>query len=181
MAGPKQVVSRREIYRGRRLLLVEETLRVASGAEVVRERIEHPGAVVLLPILDDGRIVLIRQWRQAMGAEFLELPAGTLERGEPPESCAHRELIEETGYRARTLTALGTLAPAPGFCNERQYVFVARGLEPAFAAPDEDEEITTEPLSASELRQAVADGTIEDGKTLATCLRAILSGDLMWS
>lgn len=180
MNTPRQVVSAQEIYRGRRLVLIEERLRLASGAEVVRERIEHPGAVVVLPFLDDGRVMLIRQWRQALGMELLELPAGTLERGEPPVQCAARELTEEIGYRAERLQPLGVLRPAPGFCDEIQHLFIARGLHPERAEPDIDEVITCSPMSPEELRRRVETGEIVDAKTLACCLRAALLGELHW-
>ena len=108
----------------------EQTLRLPSGRTVVRQVVKHPGAVVILPQLADGRLLPIAQYRCAVGETVLEFPAGTLEPGEAPLACARRELIEETGYRADHWHALGTIYSSPGFCDERLHLFLASGLVP---------------------------------------------------
>ncbi len=172
------LVSTEIIYTGRRLKLVEDTLRLSNGDLIKRERVEHPGAVVMLPILADGRVVLVRQFRRAVGRELLELPAGTLDAGESPEICAVRELQEEIGYRPAKLQSLGEIFPAPGFCNERQYLFLATDLVADRIACDVDESIQVETVQPCELRNLIDSGSIEDAKSIATIMKAVLSGML---
>lgn len=130
----------------------------------------HPGAVVILPLLSDGRIVLIHNRRPAVGRELLELPAGTLDPGEAPAVCAARELAEETGYRAGRLTPLLEFYTTPGMTDERMHAFVATELVPGDAAPEETEEIRVVPSSRAEVLAGIADGRIVDAKTVATVL-----------
>lgn len=130
----------------------------------------HPGSVVLLPYLADGRVLLVRQYRHAARQALWELPAGTLEPGEDPLDAAQRELAEETGYRARRLKRLCEFFPSPGILSEKMRLFEARGLTPSPAHPDPDERIRVRRFSRPELRALVSAGKIRDGKTLAGLL-----------
>jgi len=141
-----------------------------GGGEITRDVVEHPGAAVILPVLDDGRVVLIRNLRRTVGKTLWELPAGTLEEGEPPEECAARELEEETGYRAKTIKPLTEFFASPGILNERMYGYLATELEQTAQALDESEEIAVFPLPSWQVRDMLKDGHIEDGKTIALLL-----------
>lgn len=170
-----RIVESEVLYEGK-LRGIRDTVEADDGRRFRHETIEHPGAVVILPVLPDGRIGFIEQYRHSVRASILELPAGTLEVGEDPAACAQRELMEEIGMASRDLVALGTLYPAPGFCSEIQHVFVARGLYPSKATPDDDEAITLVPLSVAEADEAARTGRLADAKSLALMLRARLSG-----
>ncbi len=138
-----------------------------AGPPIVREVVVHPGAATVIPVLDDGRIVMIRHLRRTVGQELLELPAGTLEPNESPETCALRELEEETGYRAARATRLCEFFTTPGICTERMWVFVARDLVPTQQCLQETEQIRVCLMSADELRNLLRQGRIEDAKTIA--------------
>lgn len=163
--------------KSRELLLTAAKFRVArlrfegpEGQEIMRDVVEHPGAAVILPLLDDGRVVMIRNLRRTVGKVLWELPAGTLEDGEPPEVCAAREVEEETGYRAGSLEPLTEFYTSPGVLNERMYGFLATDLERTSQALDESEEIEVFPIPQWQVRDMVKDGHIEDGKTIALLL-----------
>jgi ADP-ribose pyrophosphatase len=167
------------VYSGRVVRLEVDRVRLPGGAHSVREVVRHRGAAVVLPVLDDGRVVLVRQYRYPVGEELLELPAGTLEDGEDPLECAARELAEETGYGAGTVTVLGRFYAAPGYTDEALVAVLATGLAPARgAAPDPDEIIETVTLRPDELLRLIEAGEIRDSKTLATVLLAQLHGHL---
>ena len=138
-----------------------------GGRVVDREMVVHPGAVVILPALDDGSVVLIRNYRFAVGETLLELPAGTLEADEDPRDCAARELEEETGYRAATIEPLGEFYTSPGLLSERMCAFVATDLTQVGQRLDETEEIEVAVHAQDKIRQLLADGALHDGKTLA--------------
>lgn len=159
-------LSRREIYAGRVIHVAVDDVRFDDGAMVTRELVTHPGAVTIVPVLPDGRLVLVLQFRYPAGGEIWEFPAGTLEAAEPPAECAARELVEETGYRAGTLTPLATFYTAPGFCTERMHLFLGTDLTPTTQALDADERLEVHALPAAEVAAMVADGRIADAKTL---------------
>ncbi|MCG0239021.1 MAG: NUDIX hydrolase [Firmicutes bacterium] len=145
--------------------------------EVVRDVVHHPGAVVMVPLLGDGRVVMVRQWRAPAGRKLLELPAGTLEPGEEPAAAAERELQEEIGYRAGRLTALGSFYSAPGFCTERLHLFLAEDLVPDPRPGDEDEAIEVVTLPLGEALEQALRGELQDAKTIAgLCLAAARLG-----
>jgi ADP-ribose pyrophosphatase len=173
-----EVLSTNVLHRYRIFAIVEQELRLSSGRTVVRQVVQHPGAVVIIPQLADSRLMLIAQYRFAVGETLLEFPAGTLEPGEAPMDCARRELIEETGYRAEHWRALGIMYPSPGYCDETQHLFVATGLVPEHAAGDEDEIIEVKRLTAQEVERAIADGALVDAKSTAAYSRAKLQGVL---
>ncbi len=161
------LIGSREVYRGRVVSLRVDEIEVKSGLNVRREVIEHSGAVVIVPVDAEGRIVWIRQHRWAAQRELLELPAGTLEPDEAAAATARRELIEETGFAAATWQKLGGFFSAPGFCEEYLHCYLATDLTPESADGDEDEDIETEPLSLDESLARIDRGEVEDAKSLA--------------
>jgi ADP-ribose pyrophosphatase len=168
---PARVVRRHVIYEGRVVRVVREVLRTGRG-RMTRDVIRHPGAVVVLPVLAGGRIVLVRQYRHAVGCSLLELPAGTLDRGESPLVCARRELEEETGWRARRWRRLSQFYGAPGVLSELMHLFLARDLVPGQAQPDPDEELQTVILTLRQALAQVRSGVIQDAKTIIGILLA---------
>jgi len=173
-----EVLSTKVLQSYRIFAIAEQALRLPSGRTVVRQVVQHPGAVVIIPQLADGRLILIAQYRFAVGETLLEFPAGTLEPGEAPLECARRELIEETGYRAEHWRALGITYPSPGYCDEQQHLFMATGLVPEHAAGDEDEILEVKRLTVEEVERAIADGTLVDAKSIVAYVRATLQGVL---
>lgn len=149
----------------------------SDGGTEAREVIVHPGSVVILPLLDDGRIVLIKNRRFSVERTLWELPAGTRDPKEPVALCAARELEEETGYRAATLTPLLQFYPAPGVSDERMHAFVATGLTQAAQHLDATEQIEVFPLPADEVLRMLQRGEIEDAKSIATLLFHRLQGE----
>jgi ADP-ribose pyrophosphatase len=153
-----------------RFTVVRHTVVTPHGGRQTRESVQHPGAVTILPLLDDGRVCLIRNFRVAVGETLVELPAGTLEPGEDPAACAARELAEETGYTARTMEALAQFWMSPGMLRERMHLFVATGLAPGTSRPAADEEIETLLVPWEAAIEMAAGGAIHDAKSLAGLL-----------
>lgn len=160
----EEVVSSTTIYRGRVLEFKNTTVRLPSGNPYTREIVEHPGAVAILPILED-KILLIRQFRLAAGRVLYELPAGTLSEGENPDACAEREIIEETGYRAGKLERIFECYLAPGYSTELMYFYVATELEAGPQHLAEDEAIKVYPTPLKEALAMVERNEIMDAKT----------------
>ncbi|MFN9993219.1 MAG: NUDIX hydrolase [Phycisphaerales bacterium] len=147
-----------------------------EGQSVVREVVRHPGAVVVLPILEsvaDPTVVLIRNFRLSIEAPLWELPAGTLGPGEDPAVCAVRELAEETGYRAATVRLLGRYHLSPGMTDECMHAFIAHDLSPVGQHTEIDEFISVHPISLSRVLRMIDSGEITDAKTIATVLRFV--------
>jgi ADP-ribose pyrophosphatase len=155
-----------ELLAARRFRVVRHRQTGPDGRELVRDTVQHPGAVAILPLVSDDQVCLIRNYRIAVGKTLIELPAGTLEPDEDPAVTAYRELIEETGYRADSIEKLREFTMSPGILNERMYLFLARGLTAGATALEAGEEIQTLVVSWSEAMRMVYDGTIEDAKTL---------------
>jgi len=164
------------VYHERRFAVRRCRLPVRGGAVIDRAVVIHPGSVVLLPVLDDGRLVLIESHRWQLGHPLLELPAGTLDPGEAPARCAARELIEETGYAADHLVAGGPFYAAPGLSTERMHPFLARGLRAVGQALEPDETIEVKAMSVDAVRAAMLDGRLADAKSLAVLGRYLLGG-----
>jgi len=131
-----------------------------------RMKIDHPEAAAVVPFVSDDEILMVRQYRYALGRETLEIPAGKLDPGETPEACVGRELREETGYEAGDLTFLYTYAPAIGYSNERIHIYSARRLQKKRASVDEREISTVETHSLRSLKEMIKKGLLLDGKTL---------------
>lgn len=172
----------REVLVESKIFSVEKRMVIlpgACGAEPIkasRDIVVHLGAAVILPLCDDGRLMMIRQYRFAVEKFLLEFPAGTLEPGEEIQSCARRELAEETGYQAEHWRSLGVVYPVPGYCCEEQHLFFASGLSPVQSEADPDEIISTQIVSVKEFEQAAQSGEIQDGKTLGAFFLARLQG-----
>lgn len=160
-------ISDETVYRGAVLELRRVTFRGRDGQAITKDMIHHRGAAVILPVMDDGRMVLIRSYRYALDEVLYELPAGTLEEGEEPARCAARELTEETGYRAGRLEYLGAHAAAPGNSDELYHVYVATELVGGRQDLEGDEDIRVEVLPQEQVRRMLLDGTIRDAKTAA--------------
>ena len=143
-----------------------------GGQTISREVIRHPGSVVIVPILDDDRICLIRNYRVAAGRSLVELPAGTLEENEDPAICAARELTEETGYQSSRIEPRGGFYAAPGILDEYMHLFVAHDLTPGPPARELGEEIENLIVSREDAIQMIRDGTICDAKTIVGLLRS---------
>lgn len=162
-----------EIYRGRVVNLRRETVTLPTGVETTLDLMDHPGAAAIVPLDEQGRVVLIRQYRHAAAGYLWEIPAGTLDAGESPASCARRELQEEAGVSADRWNELGFIFTAPGFCNERIWLYLAEGLRPAALDRDRDEVITeVRHLPLTEALAMVDRGEIVDAKTTVGLFRA---------
>jgi ADP-ribose pyrophosphatase len=169
-----------DIVIGRRLRVEQRRLARRDGRIELRDMVVHPGSVVLLPVLDDGCLVLIRNRRFAVERTLLELPAGTCEQDEEPSLCALRELEEETGFVAGRLEPLLAFYPSPGSSSERMHVFVARALHKTAQQLDQSEQIEVQPMSLSDVLASIRANEIEDAKTIAAVLyfHAFAASDL---
>ncbi|MCX9155195.1 NUDIX hydrolase [Niveibacterium sp. 24ML] len=157
-----------QVFDGCLLKVFKDTVgRVGASGEWVREYIHHPGAAVILAIADSGNLLMERQFRYPLGRVVWELPAGKLDPGESIEACARRELREETGYDAAEWAHLGTMHPAVGYSDERIEIFLARQLTHVGDALDADESLEVFEICLADAEDAVFDGRITDGKTIA--------------
>ena len=170
---PERTVGRRDVYDGRVVQLHVDEVELPNGKRTTREVAEHADAVVVLPIDQSERALLVRQYRYPIANDLLEAPAGGIDPGEAPDEAAQRELQEEIGYRAGCLDALGGFWTAPGFCTEYMYAFLARDLSPSRLAADEDEDIVVERHSLDSIRAMIRDGRIVDAKTIAAYWMAL--------
>jgi ADP-ribose pyrophosphatase len=160
------ILSHQEVYQGKIVDLHVDTIRQASGRTTVREVVLHPGGVTAVPVLDDGRLLLIRQFRYPIGKYIFELPAGKLDSGQPPLDTMARELEEETGYSATNLVHECSFYTTPGISNELIHFFIARNLTPCVQRLEEGEHLTVEALTLEECLQKITAGEICDGKTI---------------
>lgn len=161
------VQSSEVLFRGSLLQLRRDHVLLPGGKSKAIEIVVHPGAVVLLPIDEQGRVWFVRQYRFPTGERLLELPAGTLNPGESPEACAARECREEIGMAAGRLLPLGGFFLAPGYSTEYIHLFLAQELAPAPLPGDEDEELELEVIPFAEIKDWIARGDLRDGKSLA--------------
>jgi len=156
----------RNVYTGKVVTLNIDTVTLPNGATIDLETIRHPGAAAVVPVKDDGTVVLIRQFRHAAGGFIYEIPAGKLQPGEDPLHCASRELEEEVGYRASSFELLSSIFTAPGFADEVIHVYKATGLTKGRQQLDPDEVLDIIEMPLAEAVAKIEDGTIRDAKTI---------------
>jgi ADP-ribose pyrophosphatase len=158
-------MAREIIHTGRKIKIAVDTSTGPNGETIRRDMILHPGAVVILPIVDNDHVCLLRNYRFVIGETLWEVPAGTLEPGEPIEQAAIRELAEETGYVAKSWRYLNDFYASPGVLDEKLHLFVAQDLTPGPPTPEADEQLEPKIVSWADALQMVLDGTIKDAKT----------------
>jgi len=161
---------RRVLFRAKRFDVESVQERLADGSQLERHVIRHPGAVVVLPLVDDAHVCMIHTYRVAIDRWQLELPAGTLDKGLPPQEMARLELLEETGYRAESFTHIHTFAMSPGILDEKMHFYVATGLTDGSPERETGEQMETRILSWGEVDRLLRDHQIIDAKTLVALL-----------
>ena len=170
MSGEARRLGTRRVYSGHVLDLDLDDVEEPGGVRATREVVRHRGSVAALPVRDDGRVVLVRQYRHPVGSLVWELPAGRIDPGEEPAQGAGRELEEEVGLRAARLEPLLSFFTTPGFCDEVMHLFRATGLSPVPARPEADERIEASVFTLDEARAMIQRGEIREGKTLVALL-----------
>ena len=168
-----QVETSEVVFHGKVFNIRRDVVKAPSGAHRVIDVVDHGGAVSMMPVDDQGRILFVRQYRHATGEYILELPAGTLDPEEDPDDCAVRECREEIGMTPGRLVHLGDCYLAPGYSSELNHMYLALDLTPAPLSPDEDEDIRVEPVPLEGIRAFVQNGGVRDGKSLAILLLAL--------
>ena len=168
--GTAKILSSEMVYQGKVFGVRRDEVLEPDGLRTTREVITHPGSVVVLPVLPDGRIVMVRQYRHATRQYLWELVAGRSEPEETPKQGAARELLEETGYRAKRFKIFLDVFPTPGFLEERMYLLLAEGLTAGEAQPEEDEKIEVRAFKLKELKQIIKSGRLRDAKSIAGIL-----------
>src|SRR5246127_1509448 len=162
-----QVLSSTTVYEGPVFGIRRDEVIEPSGVRAIREVITHPGSVVVLPVLPDKKILLIQQYRHATRQYLWELVAGRIDAGETPKAAAARELIEETGYRAKRFRVFLDVFPTPGFLEERMFILLAEGLTAGEAEPEEDEKIISRAYNRKQLEEMIRGGKLRDAKSIA--------------
>lgn len=162
----------KEIFSGHIFNVHVDRVKIADGSIRPREVVEHHGGVCVVPVDENGNVYMVRQYRYAVGQALLEIPAGKLEKGENPLEGVKRELMEETGCTASSWTDLGVMYPTPGYCSERLYVYLARGLEKGRQHLDDGEILEVESIPLDRLVKMIMAGEICDGKTVFGILKA---------
>ncbi len=177
--GDHRTLSTEQVFDGKMVKVFVDDVRLPDGREARWERVIHPGAVGMVPLLSDGTIVLVRQYRHAVGKVLLEIPAGKLEEGEPPEACARRELAEEVGYRAGEMVKLAEFYNSPGYSDEYFHLFLARELEEGQAEAEPDEFFQVETMHLEEAFDLISSGEVRDAKTVIgiTLTKLLLAGE----
>ena len=168
--GKAKILKSTVVYEGPVFGVRRDEVEEPGGLRATREVVTHPGSVVVLPVLDDGRVVLIRQYRHATRQYLWELVAGRMDPGETPKRAAARELLEETGYRAKRFSVFLDVFPTPGFVEERMFILLAEGLTAGKAQPEEDEKIEARAYSMKELKEMIHRGKVRDAKSVAGIL-----------
>lgn len=175
----EKTISSKTLYSGRILGLEVQDVELENGTKAVREIVRHRGAVAVLARRPDGQFVLVRQFRKPVERELLEVVAGNREKGEDPEVCARRELLEETGYEARKIVPIGWIFPSPGYVDERIELFYAETAHAAQdTSPDEDECVEVVLLDRKEIMERIRGKSINDSKSLAAWMQylAVIEG-----
>lgn len=168
--GKGKILKSKIVYQGKVFGVRRDEVREPDGLRATREVITHPGSVVVLPVLKDGRIVMIRQYRHAARQYLWELVAGRIDEGEGVKEAAARELREETGYVAKRYSEFLDVFPTPGFLEERMHILLAEGLTEGEAQPEEDEKIISRAYKVEELKQMMRTGKLRDAKSIAGIL-----------
>lgn len=164
------LIEKNEVYKGDFLVIENLKVKLPDGNTGRRDVVRHPGAVAILAFIDNETILLVEQFRIALNKTMLEIPAGKLEKGEAPLECAHRELEEETGYRAGTLKFVGTIATGAGFTDEIIHIYKASELFKGIKGGDEDEFIEVTDYNINEVKTMIKDGKIIDAKTISSLM-----------
>jgi ADP-ribose pyrophosphatase len=165
-----KTISSKIVFKGKVFSVRRDEVIEPSSVRATRDMIAHSGSVVVMPVLDDGKIVLIRQYRYAARQYLWELVAGRIDPGENVKQAAVRELIEETGLRAKKMRQFLEFWPSPGFLEEKMFVLLAEGVTQGEAEPEEDEKIEAKAFSRAELKKMLQNGVIRDGKTISSLL-----------
>jgi ADP-ribose pyrophosphatase len=163
-----KVLKKIQLHQGRVFALIREKITLPNGTTIDLDIIRHPGAAAMVPLSEEGSLVMVRQYRHAIGEYIWEIPAGTLNSGESPLECAKRELIEETGYSATEWEELGAIVPVPGYSDEEIHIFLAQGLRPARQDLDPDEILHVREIPLEEAFHMVERGEIKDSKTISS-------------
>lgn len=163
----EKTIRSRTIFDGKLIRVQLDEVELPDGRTSTREIVKHPGAVAVLAFTEEGKLVLVRQYRNPLEKTILEIPAGKLEPGEDPKACAFRELEEETGYRAEDMQPIVSFYTSPGFADEKIHLFEARGLTKGEMRPDTDEFVEVEELTLEEAYAKMEEGLICDAKTVA--------------
>ncbi len=170
----EEIIKTEYLYRGKILNVRLDQVRLTGHRQqsvVAREIVEHRGAVAIVAIDAQDRVLLVRQYRSAAQRDMLEIPAGTLELGEDPARCAVRELKEETGYSAANWEKIGMIYSSPGFCTEQMHLYAAHNLTAGNASPEDDESLQLEPIPFAEAIAKIERGEIIDAKSIVALLR----------
>lgn len=166
----EKTLKQEQIFQGAIIKIERLTVELPNGHTATRDIVRHPGGAVVAPVTDDGRIIMVEQFRKPIEKTIIELPAGKLDRGEKPELCAARELREETGCTAEKLEKILVMNPTPAYSDETLHIYMATGLTQGESDPDEDEFISAKPYEIDEVLALIGNGTITDAKTIAGIL-----------
>ena len=169
----ERCTSTTRVFDGHILSLRVDEVQFDDGIKATREVVEHRGASVIIPLLENNQVLLVRQYRYAVGRELLEIPAGTCDDGESPDNCARRELQEETGFTCEEFEKILECYVAPGYSNEKISFYLAKGLKRTQQNPDEDERITVESLPIQKALAKIRNGEICDAKTVCALFRML--------
>lgn len=159
-------VNTRTVFKGKILTVFFDKVELPNGKISTREKVGHPGAVAVVPLTEKNEIILVKQYRYPVEEILIEIPAGKLDKGEPSQECAKRELYEEAGVVGGELTLLATIYTTPGFCNEKMDIFLSRGFKEVKNNPDHDEFLHIIRIKLNECIRMIRDGTITDAKTI---------------
>jgi ADP-ribose pyrophosphatase len=170
----EQTLATRKIFEGRRINLRVDTVVLPSGRETTREIAHYPNSVGIVPLDENKNVILVRQYRHAVGKMLLEIPAGGMEAGESPLQSALRELEEETGYTAAKMEQIGGIYAAPGYSTEFLHLYLATELKPGPSRNDEDEAIEVVPVPLNDIPQMIRSGELCDGKSVVGLLSLLL-------